>query len=65
MVAPVGEGRQAEGMVVGGVSDRMYARFFTGGVASGGMRVREQWDSTVVFVADGGIVEGAFAAAGG
>ncbi len=43
----------------------MYARFFTGGVESGGIRVRERGDSTVVFVADGGIVEGAFAEAGG
>ncbi len=43
----------------------MYARFFTGAVESGGIRIREQGNSTVVFVVGSGIVEGAFAEAGG
>ena len=64
MLAPEGEGRQAEGTVVLGVSDRTYGRFFTGAVESGGIRIRERGDSTVVFVAGGGFVEGALAEAG-
>jgi len=43
----------------------MYGRFFAGGVESGGIRIWERGKSTVVFVAGGGFVEGAFAEAGG
>ena len=43
----------------------MYGRFFTGGVESEGIRIRERGDSTVVFVAGDGLFEGAFAEAGG
>ena len=43
----------------------MYGRFFAGGVKYGVIRIWERGDSTVVFVAGGGIVEGALAAAGG
>ncbi len=43
----------------------MWAYFFAGGIESGGIRIWEQGGSTVVFVAGGGIVEGAFAEAGG
>ena len=64
MLAPEGEERQAGGMVVWGVSDRMYGRLFTRGVESEGIRIRERGDSTVVFVAGDGLVEGAFAEAG-
>jgi len=52
-------------MVVLGVSGRMCAYFFAGGVRSGGIRIWERGNSTVVFVAGGGFVEGAFAEAGG
>ncbi len=52
-------------MVVLGVSGRMCGRFFAGGVERGVIRIRERGYSTVVFVAGGGIVEGAFAEAGG
>ncbi len=48
-----------------GVSGRMYGRFFAGGVESGGTRIWERGDSTVVFVAGGCFVEGTFAEAGG
>ena len=39
--------------------------FFAGGIESGGIRIWERGYSTVVFVAGSGIVEGAFAEAGG
>ena len=65
MLAPEGEGRQAGGVVVLGVSDRTYGRLFTRGVESEGIRIRERGDPTVVFVAGDGFVEGAFAEAGG
>jgi hypothetical protein len=51
-------------MVVLRVSGRMYGCFFAGGVESGGIRIWERGNSTVVFVAGGGFVEGAFAEAG-
>ncbi len=43
----------------------MCAYFFAGGIESGGIRIWERGYSTVVFVAGSGIVEGAFAEAGG
>ena len=52
-------------MVVLGVSGSMYGCFFAEGVESGGNRIWERGDSTVVLVAGGGIVEGALAEAGG
>ncbi len=42
----------------------MYGRFFAGGVESGRIRIWERGDSTVVFVAGGGIVEGALSESG-
>ncbi len=48
-----------------GVSGRMCAYFVAGGIESGGIRIWERGYSTVVFVAGGGFVEGAFAEAGG
>ncbi len=64
-VSAGGGGASSGGMVVLGVSDRMYGRFFAGGVESGGSRIWERGYSAVVFVAGGGFVEGAFAEAGG
>ena len=52
-------------MVVLRVCGRMYGRFFAGGVKYGVIRIWERGGSTVVFVAGGGFVEGAFAQAGG
>ena len=52
-------------MVVLGVSGRMYGRFLAGEVESGGIRIWERGDSTVVFVAGGGFVEGALSESGG
>ena len=52
-------------MVVWGVSGRICAYFVAGGIESGGIRIWERGYSTVVFVAGSGIVEGAFAEAGG
>ncbi len=43
----------------------MYGRFFAGGFKSGGIRIWKRGDSTVVFVAGGGFVEGALSEAGG
>ena len=43
----------------------MYGRFFAGSVKGGVIRIWERRGYTVVFVAGGGIVEGAFAEAGG
>ena len=42
----------------------MCAYFFAGGIESGGIRIWERGYSTVVFVAGGGFVEGAFSEAG-
>ena len=56
---------ECRGMVVFGGSGRMCAYFFAGGIESGGIRIWERGYSTVVFVAGSGIVEGAFAEAGG
>ncbi len=52
-------------MVVLRGSDRMYGRFFAGSAESGGIRIRERGNSTVVFVAGGGFVEGALSESGG
>lgn len=43
----------------------MYGRFFAGGVKSGVIRIWGRGYCTVVFVAGGGIVEGALTEAGG
>ncbi len=47
-----------------GVSGRLCGCFIAGGVESGGIRIRKRRDSTVVFVAGGGFVEGALSEAG-
>ncbi len=51
-------------MVVLGVSGGLCGGFFAGGVEIGGIRIWERGDSTLVFVAGGGIVEGALSEAG-
>ncbi len=51
-------------MVVLGVSGRLGGCILAGGVESGGIRIRERGDSTVVFVAGGGFVEGALSESG-
>ena len=56
---------ERRGTVVLGVSGRLYGRFVAGGVESGGILTCSRGESTVVFVAGGGIVEGALAEAGG
>ena len=43
----------------------MYGCFFAEGVEIAGIRIWERGDSTVVFVAGGGFVEGALSEAGG
>ncbi len=55
---------ERRGAVVLGVLGRLYGCFFARGVESGGDPYPGAGDSTVVFVAGGGFVEGALSEAG-